>query len=324
MKILAICPNPNDITALYRVVGPLSALHREDKIELTVSDKLDYIQFNLCDVVLIQRPASKAFLEYCNFVKNWNKPLWLDFDDDLLNVPEDNPAYVYYGPAAKEVIIKCLKLADLCTVSTDALKTSYDQYCNRIEVVPNALDLKSLPQRNINWEKRDQLVLWRGGGTHEPDVFTVRQQIIDLAKAYPNWKFVFMGHDFKWLKWELGKQYIHVGKMDPAIYMKTLGTLQAPIHIVPLVDNLFNRAKSNIALLEATWAGSAVIAPGMPEWSDAVVYNTPDEFKDKLQVLLDKPNLMKQFHDRAWDNIQQNYLLSKVNKQRLKLISELK
>lgn len=324
LKILAICPNPLDITALYRVTGPLGALHRSGKLEVAYNDKLDYLQMINTDIVLIQRPSDNRFKEYCTFVKNWGKPLWLDFDDDLLEVPEDNPAAAHYKQdTTKDIVKACLKMCDILTVSTQAIADSYQKWAPNTFMVPNALDLDTLPKRDINWNKRSTVIAWRGGSTHEKDVWTVRDQLLTVAKDNPIWKFVFMGYDFNWLKWVMkADQYVYIPKADPAAYMKNLLKVSAPIHIVPLEDNLFNRAKSNIAMLEATWAGSAVIAPEMPEWDSCLSYNSKS-FAGKVQELIDQPGDVKVLHDATWDIIQQKYVLSKVNKQRLKLIYDM-
>jgi glycosyltransferase involved in cell wall biosynthesis len=75
----------------------------------------------------------------------------------------------------------------------------------------------------------------------------------------------------------------------PAFYKYT------DIILVPLLDTHFNRAKSEIKLIEAGAAGQPWLASPLPaylEWGAGGVYaNTLDEWVGKLRVLVDSPEL---------------------------------
>ena len=59
--------------------------------------------------------------------------------------------------------------------------------------------------------------------------------------------------------------------------------------VVPLKDNLFNHAKSNLAWIEATCAGAMTLAPDWPEWRRPGVsnYESPLNFKKLLRERLE-------------------------------------
>jgi hypothetical protein len=58
--------------------------------------------------------------------------------------------------------------------------------------------------------------------------------------------------------------------------------------VVPLRDNAFNRAKSNIAQLEATFGGMLTVGPKWPEWTtgieqaDRLLYASPQQIESRL------------------------------------------
>jgi hypothetical protein len=58
--------------------------------------------------------------------------------------------------------------------------------------------------------------------------------------------------------------------------------------VVPLQDNPFNRAKSNIAELEAQAAGAIAIVPDWEEWRSVVRYKATEEMTevDMLRAIL--------------------------------------
>jgi hypothetical protein len=166
--------------------------------------------------------------------------------------------------------------------------------------------------------------MWRGTNTHEMDVASVAPQIVELSKKYPNWRWLFMGSDFRMLEAFMApKTYGYAGTFpEMSVYLRKLAELSAPIHIVPLVDNKFNHSKSNLAWLEATWAGSAVVAPLMPEWDRHIAtYNS--NFKGTVELLMSSPDDIKALNDQSWDLIQSEYLIEHTNKERLAIFNGL-
>jgi hypothetical protein len=93
--------------------------------------------------------------------------------------------------------------------------------------------------------------------------------------------FIFMGSN----PWYLHKS--HVGLLsevqhipwqaNTVAYVDALFDIRPHFVVVPLQDNPFNRAKSNIAELEAQAAGAIAIVPDWEEWRSVVRYNETNE-----------------------------------------------
>lgn len=332
-SILCVIPSPQDATSFYRAVGPLSHLRKRYNISLMLGDSIDWVKVAMCDMVFIQRPYSPAEAKLCRIFKTMNKPIWMDFDDDLFSIPSDNPCLSTYGTKSNQQAIgECLELADVVSVSTEVLKQKYIRFNKNIRVIPNALnfDLFShycepgkLP------DEQNNVIMWRGSQTHHKDVMTVAPEIIEFAQHDKDIHFEFIGDRLWFLTDRLDRDRTHLtGVMDPIVYHQYIYRCAPKIFIVPLCDHEFNRSKSNIAWLEATFAGAVTIAPRMPEWTKPGVQTyDPNKKGDFLKVLKEVNNLNKSIRDSfvrdSWAHIMEYYTLDAVNHKRFKIIEAL-
>jgi len=328
MKILAIAPNMNDATAFYRVIMPLLNLQKTGKITFELTDNPSFTEILACDVVFLQRPCIDIHLGIAEKCKLYNKPLVIDYDDNLFEVPEHNPAHhLYSRENIKSNMSKCVGLADHVIVSTESLKQALSHLNSKITVVNNALDLSLMPPREVSWNKRRTDIMWRGTNTHQADIASVAPQIAKLSHKYPNWRWLFMGVDYRILESFMApKTYGYAGVFPEInVFLRKLQQLSAPIHIVPLDDSKFNQSKSNLAWLEATWAGSAVVAPDLLEWrQDCIqIYNGPNGLLNTISYLISNPDNIKKLNEDSWELIQAEYLIEHVNKLRYTIFNEI-
>lgn len=327
MKILAIAPNPNDATAFYRVVTPFLNLQKEGYATVTIRTEPNFVELLDADIVFLQRPCTEGHLGIAERCKLYHKPLVVDYDDNLFEVPEANPAHKFYAnPAIRNAMTKCLQLADHVMVSTAPLKAYLNALNGSISVVPNALDLSIMPERKVSWEQRNTDILWRGTNTHEADIASVAKEIVALSNQYPNWRWLFMGCDFRLLESFMAPNtYGYAGMFgEMAVYLTKLQQISAPIHVVPLEINAFNEAKSNLAWLEATWAGSAVVAPDMPEWQIPHIVNyKPEMFSTIVEIMMKDPLAIKARNDASWELITSEYLIEHTNRKRKEIFDNI-
>jgi len=114
-------------------------------------------------------------------------------------------------------------------------------------------------------------------------------------------------------------------------YMAAYGHLGPWVSVVPLEDTAFNRAKSNLAWIEATCAGALTLAPMWPDWLKPGVFTYDGlkgglkPFDSALRVILSK------FEDAEFqarvqasrDYIRENLLLDTVNARRWEIVNRL-
>lgn len=338
MKILAIVPMPFDGTSFYRAYGIFPDLKRQfANLEITAfRDGVGYTWPDLLpyDVVFLQRPAIDAGkrLKMLDYLKKMGKKIWVDWDDNLFAAPMDNRVYDDMTPEVREATAKVLLIADLVTVSTVALKEFFIEKigCKNVEVVPNAWDFDLFPMKMQYNELKDVpppqekklKFLWRGSDTHQADLLSHSEIIYKSMEHGEHW--TFMGYN-PWFITEAipRERWSYQKSNDVFEYLRALKEQPAQALVFPLRDHLFNRCKSNIAWMEATYAGMVCIAPDWQEWQlpGVIKYKDVDELE---QILL---NFDVHACPLLWEK-SQNYIygklaLSVVNQKRIHLLNEL-
>lgn len=331
IRILPVIPNSTDATSFYRGGGPLKALKREwDDLEIHMTDKHNWFTHQMVDIIFLQRPYKKEHLDIVEMAKLNGRKVWVDFDDDLFNVPQSNPAYKIYGnDQTKFNIAKIINLADAVTVSTKSLKQLLQEpgatLNKNVVVIPNAFEDKEL--KRSEKISRKKLVFWRGSQTHHQDLMRFQDEIVDKRiNSQPDWTWFFQG-DKPWFLYEKLKDSALFGEsIDIMEYFKILlPRINPMITIVPLDDNVFNRSKSNIAWIEGCYAGAACLVPRWEGWENpgAVTYGDVADFGIKLKDMLKGHYDLEKISEEGWQYIQDNLLLSKVNELRKEVILSL-
>ena len=260
MNLGIVAPIPSDGTSLYRAWGPFSYLAREvgPSLRLIQHDVWGWPELMELDAMFLQRPYLEEHGMIAKFCKSLNIPLWVDYDDDYACFPEwcQSQQSEYGNPRALSIMHSCVDMAKVVTVSTDALTCLKPE---KALVIPNALNTYIWPMSDV---PRTNTVAWRGSGGHNGDLDSVLPSLRILFASESKWKMHFFGRP-DWRCNRLGEVHSY---RDVFSYMEQLHSLAPAIHIVPLCDIPFNRAKSNNAWLEATSTGAIVVAPDLPEW----------------------------------------------------------
>jgi hypothetical protein len=336
MKTLfVVCPSPTDGTSLYRGMGPLSHLKRtaktfEESIQLISADNANWAILSGVDGVFMQRPFTDSHIRLAKMCQTNGKPLWIDYDDNLFKVPKDNPTHANYSQEKNmKNVATLLAMADYVSVSTEQLKKDYDVIRDSAkkypcEVVPNALN--ELMFRSTQRDQpRNPLILWRGSNTHDRDLMTFKEQIQNAANANMNKTFTFIGDPFWGFMDYMPDNIIKADAVDPIEYFKVIDRIAPQLMIVPLCDHHFNRCKSNIAWMEAAFAGAAALVPDWEEWKvpGAVTYSGKSDFYEKLLDLILDEETCRRRADQSWQYIQENLTLRTVNRKRRSILDRM-
>ena len=343
IKLLAVTPMEFDGTSYYRAHGVFPNLVKKMGNQLQITKyKGDFGQgYNWSDLInfdilFLQRPSLDAskrmrLTQYC---KDIGMKVWIDFDDNLFSLPRENRMFEDVTPQIKKDMIALLKLADVVTVSTKALKEFFATIGVVAEVVPNALNEDVTPMaesyngplpENTYISHSNELkeqILWRGSETHQGDIYYHINQIFHAIDNRPNSHWHWMGYDPWYITngTEANKYTTHKSE-DIMVYFKNLKKLRPNLVHFPLMDNSLNRCKSNIAWIEATSVGSTIIAPDWEEWQKPGVLNYKS-FDDYGNLLME-PLLHEQLWKASRDYIMENLTLEIVNEQRVDIIERL-
>ena len=328
-KMLCFAPYPEDGTSQYRCWGPLNEVRRLipdlDLVSLhTLSSnpagtRLSWVEMGMVDAVMIQRPFAPEHVSIAHMAKLHKKPLWVDYDDDLFTVPKDNPTHLNYNtPQVKQGIEAICKMADIITVSTKFLGQKLAKFNPKVMVVPNGLNMRML-HRMDDALPRNKCVVWRGSHCHLMDLFEHTEQILAAYNAFPEWGFTFVGYNPTWItnKMDMEKRCRFLPfDNDYTTYMSNMQKLRAAVQIVPLIPIDFNFAKSRIAHIEGSFAGSAVLAPDWEEWQDGKIYRYSGvhDFQEKLFGMLATPlEDLAATNNQDWEWVSKHRTLAVTN-----------
>jgi hypothetical protein len=321
---------PLSAVSYYRSIGTLSFLPViNSNIKINIPPRISWNSLINTDIFYIERPESDGDLEALELAKDFNIKTWVDIDDLLHEVPKYNPCYENYfdKSSIKTRMLrnfeKALKIADIVTTSTPAIKEYYSEYNSNIHVIENAHN-----DYRYTFEKvEDQFdsINWRGSQTHRQDLLSVADDMFRIANIYEKWTWVFIGNDI-WFITDRIKRHFNIKECCTVVYNKFIKDAKAAIQIVPLLHSKFNEAKSNIGFIEGVYAGSCVVVPNLPEFDKpgAIKYTEGNgSFGYNLEKAIKSKTFRQKNYLESYDYVKENLMLSKINKKRIEIIERL-
>jgi hypothetical protein len=308
MQVLYYSPSTWGNTDFYRTTGVLPFINHPDIITRDISHFGQISQWDLegADAIIIQRPGTPNGLQMIKNAKMCGLKIILDYDDDVLNVDFFNPTFAQYHQQ-REIILRCIKLADEVWCSTESVRKSFGKGI----VIPNALNEDILGKCAKSNETKN--IVWRGGSTHEADMYENADQIAGIVNNHPELAFYFIGHRFTYLEQRCGDNYNSVEGMPITHYFQYLKQLKPKAMIFPLCDTMLNRGKSNISMIESHLVGGAYFGnKNLPEFDLDFVMPL-----DKFYEYISDEALLKEKHTQGCKYIEENLLLSDINKLRI-------
>lgn len=314
---------PRGACSYYRSLGPLKKIHKiNPEIHIEYLETVSWTAIADADILFLARPYDANYLQAMEMAKSFGIKIWVDFDDALTIIPEDNPGYDFF---TKENIIKnieeAIQFADIMTVSTEAIKKIYEPLNQNIYVIENAFNDYNYPFiKRTNISKQ---ISWRGSNTHRKDLLSCKDSIISLSKQFSEWCFNWIGGGGDlWFLTDHIKNCRAIIDTEIIKYNRLIHNLQPEIHLCPLLSTEFTECKSNIAWIEATWAGAACLAPALPEFVKPGCVNYTDNFEYLLSKLIKSRSFRQENYSKSFDYIKKNLLLSKINKKRVDVINK--
>jgi glycosyltransferase involved in cell wall biosynthesis len=269
--------------------------------------------------VRIQRQVTKDQFSFFSFLKNTlSDEQHLIYDIDDVFIYEDIPGYnkfrsAYRDPELKEYGLRMMRESNEVTVTCDYMKQYYSQYMDNITVIPNYLPRLWLDRfydidllaKNYSLhvkKKKKPRILYAASGAHF-DVDGRNKYIDDFAhlvevvrKTYNDYQWVFLGGFPPPLADLMNSNSIEFHPWSPIPdYPRFIHKLNVNLTIAPLLDNTFNRCKSDLKLIESAAFGIPCICQDMITYSDALYkFDTGDTLIDNIKnILRDKNTYLK-------------------------------
>src|SRR5574343_736425 len=301
----------------------------------TVFGKL-FREYDAVVTKAVDNPQAASALCFC--AQHFKKTLIVDLDDNYFEVRPDQPGYRFYYPGSqKQAILKAyLSLATHLTVSTKPLADWYGNWFKKnniktkIDILPNFNDLEEF-NYDYNGNRSDKSVVigWQGSTTHFGDLKMVLPALKKVIHKYDNVAIELTGglemtqaRDlFKdWTKKEFKRVTISGGTPSWKDYPEMLSKKSWDIGICPLIDDEFNRNKSNIKWMEyAVYKIPCVASKVYPYYKKVLNKNTindgingflassTDEWYKKLSKLIEDKQLRIDIGNKAYNEIKNNW-----------------
>lgn len=211
-----------------------------------------------------------------------------------------------------------LQRCDLVTCSTP----NVEEYVRREApstqtlVTPNCIDFNDYPP--VELADHDVVrILWQGSPTHQPELYAVKDALKRILDKYgKKIELLFWGDPLPWMaKFLEGAENVRfLPWVDYPEFKLRLSMINHDINIAPLTENIFNRCRSAIKFYESaaiskpavTLAENAGAFGEIIENETGLLYNSPEEFEDKLSFLIEDAAARKRMASNAKDWLREN------------------
>ncbi len=269
------------------------------------------------DVVVWQRQVED---DQIAAMERWRKMLpdalfVYELDDYLGEIPPASFHAGFMPPDLSGRISRAMAFCDRATTTTPHMADWLRLLgMNDVRVVPNGLPAARL--KGHDFRPGRIRVGFAGGISHAGDLELIRPAMLEIGDAV-DWVFFGMQPEDPPVRTEF-----HEG-VPVGTYLDTLAKLNVDLFLAPLEDNVFNRCKSNLRLVEAAAVGACVIAQDMPpyhiESPPVFAYaTTPEDWTAAIRAFMDTTAAERQRSAdalRAWTG--RHFLLERLLVKRL-------
>lgn len=225
-----------------------------------------------------------------------------------------------------ESYLKLLKKMDACIVSTPVLKEHIDKFIGiPCSIVRNKVDEDFVEQFTLRNNKNLKLIYASGTFSHRRDFELLEETL---------YKFLRKNNDV--LLSVLGAAQVserilalpnvkNIGLLPYSQMLKFVS--EHDLMLIPLEDNIFNDAKSNVKYIECAAVGVPVIASGVAEYKNTIKHrkngflaNCAADWENLLGEIKKNPRMLNSISKSSLDNVREKYVTSIIENDSLNLI----
>ena len=317
----------------YRVLNKAEQL-RKHGFAVKVVNLSDFqlsMAQNASHIIIYRSPISPELLRLCHLAKEYGKPVFFDIDDLVFDtVYTDQLSYTQglnsvekgnYDAGVRNYGYM-LENCDGAITSTNQLQEELYKYQSKVLLNRNLAsdDLIAISSRYIkDYSQTSDIVkigYFSGSISHNENFELIKPAIKQLLAKYSNVQLHIVGildipEDMKPFENQIvTHDYVDWDKL-PALIS------EVDINLAPLVDSIFNHAKSEIKWIEAALVKVPTVASKIGAFSDAIVDGetgllaTDDQWFEKLEAMVLSPELRQKIADAAYRAVLENCTLSK-------------
>lgn len=303
-----------------------------------------------CDTVVAQSPAGVQSVAMIMKYQESGKVVVIDYDDLVYSCSPFNPGYKTLGLKEVKTIDKdgkenwiwkdndqgfslkdnwmryrshldLFKLSDGITFTNEYLKNAYLSYVPECEdkmyILPNSINFDLFKPFKKKENKRIRIG-WLASSSHFNEIWLVRDIFTKLYEKYGDKiLFVQLG-DVGDLQTVFDKDKMEFHQfVDLSIYPLKFASLNLDIGICPIIDDEFNRNKSQLKWSEYSALKIPSVCSDLPPYVDVeegvtgFKATTVDQWVEKLSLLIDNSILRKNIAENAFEKNYSDYNLEK-------------
>ncbi|MFK4781274.1 MULTISPECIES: rhamnan synthesis F family protein [Lactococcus] len=277
-------------------------------------------------IIIYRTGYSKQLSDLVTLAKKYNKPVYYDIDDLVIDVKYTD--LLQYTQELSEIdkmnydagvrsYGDMLNICDAAITTTSKLKKELQHYKSEVFMNRNlaSKQLVTLSSKVIkNYEHQEgrvRLGYFSGSITHNENFDLIRGAVLEILEKYSNVELHLVGHldipeEFRVYKNQLVAHNYVDWKELPALIS------QIDINLAPLVDSIFNQAKSEIKWIEAGLVKVPTIASNLGSFAEMLIDEetallaNEDEWFDKLEKLIINKALRQEIAENAYKIIMSN------------------
>lgn len=317
----------------YRVLNKAEQLRKNGfAVRVVNASEFSLAQAQYASYIIIYRAPWSAQLQLlCDLAREEHKPVYFDIDDLVFDTLYTDQLSYTQGLSEKEKgnydagvrnYGKMLAACDGVITSTNQLKEELLKYKNSVLLNRNLASSELIAvssqflKEDFGTDDRIKIGYFSGSISHNENFELIKPAIKEVLDHYSSVELHIVGHlDIP----QDMKQYIQRIVVHEYVDWKALPQLisQVDINLAPLVDSVFNRAKSEIKWIEAALVKVPTIASHIGAFADMMIDGQTgllakdSEWKEKLENLILSADLRRELAENAYAFVLENCSLDK-------------
>jgi glycosyltransferase, putative len=317
----------------YRVLNKAEQFRKNGfAVKLVNASEFSLAQAQYASHIIIYRAPWSAQLQLlCDLAREEHKPVYFDIDDLVFDTLYTDQLSYTQGLSEKEKgnydagvknYGKMLAACDGAITSTTQLKEELIKYKDTVLLNRNLASSELIAvssqflKEDFGADDRIKIGYFSGSISHNENFELIKPAIKEVLDNYPFVELHIVGHlDIP----QDMKQYTQRIIIHEYVDWKALPQLisQVDINLAPLVDSVFNRAKSEIKWIEAALVKVPTIASHIGAFADMMIDGQTGllakdgEWKEKLESLILSADLRRELAENAYAFVLENCSLDK-------------
>lgn len=323
----------------WRMVVPARYMNDAEKFIDCVEVEVIYEYLLEYDTIVVQRLHNWSEFYVIEKLKRLGKRVIYDIDDDIFNIPPDNPAFKVIKRDQQEAARAIMGLCDVIVTPSEVIKQRFG-FADKTVVIPNAVDIDDgwpvlsgvdeVDLSTLTPPDGIKRILWQGSPTHDEDWFECITAVDEVMQHHLDVRMVILGYlssvvrqfieDVRKPWWNERVEF--AGFSDIETYIHVAKHLKAHVALAPLGNTPFNQAKSPLKYTEYAAMGIPCIASNVTPYKEVIedgqngfLAGDHAEWLERIEKMLKSPEERIRIVRSARDTVAKHFDVKATAKQ---------